>query len=86
MDWNKFNFKDDYGVDDIIDFKELDYDFYDMDEFGNLDFTDTKTARSDQYQPSGSADTSSQKRPKAYFQHWVDKKKPKSNTKGITNN
>ena len=32
---------DDYNEDDIINFKELDYDFYDMDQHGNLDFTDS---------------------------------------------
>ena len=32
---------DDYNEDDIINFKELGYDFYDMDQHGNLDFTDS---------------------------------------------
>ena len=80
VDWKAFNFKDDYGINDIIDFKELDYDFYDMDEFGNLDFTDdTTTARADLSPATVKASPdkgNNKKRPKAYFQHWINRKKP----------
>ena len=85
VDWKAFNFKDDYGINDIIDFKELDYDFYDMDEFGNLDFTDDTTTARANLSPAtvkASPDTgTNKKRPKAYFQHWINKKKPQT---GIT--